>query len=372
MCAFLLSALALAMLNAQTSARPAPVTPSRTVSPSKTYNVTVYHEPANVVRSLKVQVITGAAGSCDDVWFSIGPLGWKLDNAHRDTGNSHAGCGALSVHCAEEAAKHVEHETERQVQGLCLFHAGANDTYELPVPALQPPLTTDDIVLLGLQKKGIGGLYGAPDSPPGDWGPHKITLFVNGRPYPDSSCCLVNKRLAHNHATWVTYLKPGQTEEDHFVRSLRVLPNEKLNKMSEDVAFLTTKFGKERGISGWLAQPVGVTCATGNVKWTPGISNDGLATIDLGVDKLEVTKSGPAATPQVLEYFLDGQHGIAHQRFIRVEYLYHGSPLPRAGQRARICGEVYRDTDYEGWYEIHPRGASDVTMMTVQTATGPR
>jgi len=392
-------------LKAQTPARP-PIAPSTTPvssgqaskqsAGSPGVSVTTSHQPGNAIRSLAVRVITGAAGSCDQVWFSIGPLGWKLDNPHRNSGDSHAGCGQLSVHCAEEGAKHAEHEAERQAKGLCLFTAGADDTYQLPIPTgLNPPyLTIDDITLIALQKKGIGGLYNAPDSPPGDWGPHKITLLVNGAPYPDASCCVVSQRLHHGNATWVHVLKPSTTE-DVFVRSLRLIPNPALNKMSEDVAFLTTKFGKDRGISGWLAQPIGPTCATGKVLRTPGISNDGLATIDLAVDKIEITKTlppapahqiagislrggqqltgtappGPASSAappktETLEYVLDNKHGIPGARYLRVEYAFHGNAVPRNQDHVRICGEVYRDTDYESWFEIHPRDASDVTVLS--------
>jgi hypothetical protein len=393
-------------LGAQAPARPeAPATRPVTVTPqTKTAaggqgtSVTTSHQPGNAIRTLAVRVVTGAAGSCDQVWFSIGPLGWKLENAHRNSGDSHAGCGQLSVHCAEESAKHAEHEAERQAKGLCLFTAGADDTYELPIPAgMNPPyLTTDDITLVALQKKGMGGLYNAPDSPPGDWGPHKVTLLVNGAPFPDASCCLVNERLHHGNATWVQTLKPyplnaANRDEEIFARSLRLIPNAALNSMSEDVALLTTKFGKDRGISGWLAQPIGPTCATGRVIRTPAVSTDGLATIDLGVDKIEITKTLPpargaqipalalsrgepeptgSATPaqgaktETLEYVLDGKHGIAGSRYLRVEYAFHGNALPRNQDQVRICGEVYRDTDYESWFEIHPRDAADVAVFS--------
>jgi hypothetical protein len=366
----------------------------------QTPKVTTSHVPANAIRTLAVRVVTGAAGSCDQVWFSIGPLGWKLDNPHRNSGDSHAGCGQLSIHCADEARKHAEHEAERQAKGLCMFAPGADDTYELPIPTgLQPPyLTTDDIVLVGLQKKGVGGLYGAPDTPPGDWGPHQVTLLVNGAPYPNRSCCIVGQRLHHGNATWVQVLKPYFPEEV-FVRSLRLIPNPPLDKMSEDVAFLTTKFGKDRGISGWLAQPIPPTCAVGTVIRSPGISNDGLATIDLSVDKIETTRTSlyipphaaqgvPDTSPllrpgqqlekalagavpktEAVEYILDGQHGIPGARYLRVEYAFHGNPVPKNQDHVRICGEVYRDTDYESWFEIHPRDASDVAVLSPGSST---
>jgi len=78
---------------------------------------------------------------------------------------------------------------------------------------------------------------------------------------------------------------------------LRLIPNQPLDKMGEELGFWTTKFGKYRGISGWLAQPIGPTCATGKVIRAPGISTDGLATIDLSVDKIEITKTLPS-TPR--------------------------------------------------------------------------
>jgi len=85
-----------------TPSRP-PTPPAKTSIPSsqagtrsiwgQTPSATTSHQPANAIRTLAVRVVTGAAGSCDQVWFSIGPLGWKLDNPHRNSGDSHAGCG---------------------------------------------------------------------------------------------------------------------------------------------------------------------------------------------------------------------------------------------------------------------------------------
>ena len=47
-----------------------------------------------------------------------------------------------------------------------------------------------------------------------------------------------------------------------------------------------------------------------------------------------------------------------------MEYAYHGNPVPKAEEHVRICGEVYRDTDHESWFEIHPRDASDVAVLS--------
>ena len=47
-----------------------------------------------------------------------------------------------------------------------------------------------------------------------------------------------------------------------------------------------------------------------------------------------------------VEYILDGEHGIPGARYVRVEYAYHGNPVPKAQDHVRICGEVYRDTDH--------------------------
>jgi hypothetical protein len=42
--------------------------------------------------------------------------------------------------------------------------------------------------------------------------------------------------------------------------------------------------------------------------------------------------------------------------------LYAGNPVPQRGQKVQICGQVWWDSDKEGWYEIHPRNASDVAI----------
>lgn len=322
------------------------------------------------IHSLAVRVITAdgpaAAAFSDDVYFSIGPLGWKLA---RWTGDL---WGWRSF-----------------------FEDGSDYTLNLDITN---DLTTDDILLLGLEKKGVGGLYNAPDSPGGAWKPHKVTLYVDGAPYPNDSCCLVDQSLAQGHGLWTLQLHHFDPygAEQVFLRSLRLSANPPLTQVSETLGYLTTKFGKDRNISGWLPDDVSTNCVTGTLIRSPAVSTDGLATIDLQVEKMEEmlpsTYHVPVSStplkaiqrPQVVpplqtfEFILDGNHGIAHTRFLRIEYAYGGqitvgggsviseqggNPLPQNNQRVRICGDVYRDMDYENWFEIHPRSAADVMLL---------
>jgi hypothetical protein len=315
------------------------------------------------IQKLQVRVITSndwGAGTFDAVYFSIGPSwGWRLKPPYDD------------------------------------FERGSDKTFDLDSPP-NATLTTEDILYLRLVKEGLGGKFNAPDSPGGAWEPQQVTLYVNGAPYPNDSCCAVNEWLQQGHATWTHYLG-YYTPEELFVRSLRLSPNDPLKSSGEDLGFFTTALGKNQGISGWRWGGVGPSCATGRVIQF-ATSTDGLATIDLEVQKMEVSSipvtayhtplsssaqtpgpQGPRALstlqrsllggnpqPQFQVFWLDGTHGIPHTRYVRVECPYYQSrcsPLPQNNSLVRICGDVCRDMDYETWLEIHPRAPSDYSIL---------
>src|SRR5712691_12567490 len=88
------------------------------------------------INTLAVRVATSSdfdAGTDNDVYFDVGPLGWKLSSSDND------------------------------------FERGDDHPYDLDLHGLD--LDTDDLVWLRLQKKGIGGVLGTPDLPAGEWRP---------------------------------------------------------------------------------------------------------------------------------------------------------------------------------------------------------
>ncbi|MFJ7681135.1 hypothetical protein [Peribacillus butanolivorans] len=282
------------------------------------------------IYSLAVRVVTSSdfrAGTDNEVYFDVGPLGWKLFSEDND------------------------------------FERGDNRTYDLDLHGLE--LYTDDLVWLRLHKKGSLGVSGTTDFPDGNWKPESIHLIVNGREYFSAR---VDEWLNSSRNFWVKFIRSYEDKE-LFVRTLRMLPNYALSNGDEKIAWVSTIF-KRAGISGWLKPNVtggpniNRATAIGKVLRMPGKSTDGLATIDLQLEAIEINGS---------RYFVDGlkTRGISLQRYIRVEYQYKRAwpnaseelDVPSNGQRMRISGEIWWDTDEEGWYEIHPAGPEDLEWL---------
>jgi len=286
-----------------------------------------------IIGSLSVRIKTKnrfGAGTDNDVYFDIGPLGWKLGSPRDD------------------------------------FERGSDDTYQLDLPS---SISSDDIVWLQLQKKGIGGVVGTTDLPDGEWLPESIHLLVNGKEFLSYD---INQWLVNNwsdlkgsvgHWSWrrIVDQYAGLTPSELFVRTLRLRANDPLTPGDEDAAALFTNF-KYLGFSGWIDLSLPVTCAVGTLIREPARSADGLATIDIALEGVDVGNT---------RYILDGRHGISGGRFVRVEYLFRKpwpnasgeQSVPHAGERVKIGGKVKWDTDQEGWYEIHPRGNFDVQVL---------
>jgi hypothetical protein len=254
------------------------------------------------------------AGTDNAIYMDVGPVGWQLNGDEN------------------------------------LFEKGADRRYDLPVPA---SFTTDDLLWIRLHKKGVGGFLNMTDGPDGAWKPSEVELLVNGESYYKVE---VNQWLDRQHPFWIVEMRAfsPNTAAERFLRSLRVTPNRPLTPAQESLARLTTPF-KIMGISGWLPGIVPSACATGVVRQA-FVSTDGLTTIDLALRAIEVGGSTS---------ILDGQHGIPHQRFLRVESRFGDGQgrRPGAATGMRICGAVRWDSDNEGWYEIHPRAASDLTIL---------
>jgi PLAT/LH2 domain len=278
--------------------------------------------PFTQITTLSVRVVTSdedGAGTDNDVYFDIGPVGWEL------------------------------------VKPGSQFEAGSDETYHLVEAGdtLSSNLTTDDIVWLRLQKKGIGGVTGTTDFPSGGWKPKSIHLIINGAEWVSFA---IQRWLTQDHPVWAQGIRTGWSRERRFVRTTRVQANAKLAPGDETIALLTTSLFKLQGISGWFGTAIPRTCATGTVI-RRAISSDGLATIDLQLAMLNIGGDQ--------RYRLDAGHGIRTPRYIRVEYFFPPAPfsVPRTGQCVHICGTVMWDTDHEGWYEIHPAGPNDVQVL---------
>jgi len=271
-----------------------------------------------VVGTLAVRIKTSAeflAGTDNDVYFDIGPLGWKLSSGAND------------------------------------FEAGSDRTYG-PLDLHGLALRTSDFVWTRLQKKGILGFSGTGDGLDGAWKPERIDVMVNGEVYLSAE---VNEWLSDpGHPNWRVDLQPSLDDAEKFARSLRLLPNEHLTGLDETVAYLTTNLFKSNGISGWLGTDLGRATATGVLVRAPAISTDGFATIDLRLSQMDVLNR---------TFVLDGAHEVRlTPRYIRVEYLHPGA-LPNAGDAVRIGGQVRIDSDRESWWEIHPAGPQDVVLL---------
>lgn len=276
------------------------------------------------ISSLKLRIITcdePGAGTKDTVYFDIGPLAWKLKKTGRNN-----------------------------------FKRRADYLYELKLPP-GIELYPDDILWLRLEKKGFAGFTGMPDGFGGRWMPCRIQLFLNNQPDADFSF-EIKQWLDRRHPVWKREVREfhPDTFEERFARSLRLLPNRGFSGLG---GFLTNSIGilttllKKAGLSGWRSEHV-MAYVTGTVIRPPNKSTDGLASIDLMVESLEINSHS---------FIFDGLHGINHPRFIRAEYKHRGNPLPGNCQRVRIYGEIKWDTDQEGWYEVHPRKAHHVEIL---------
>ncbi len=295
------------------------------------------------VQSLAVRIETGdthGAGTDNTVYFDIGPLAWKLDLPHHND-----------------------------------FERGRSDTYELISKSvnLQTKQTVNlkrsDILWLRLHKKGIAGVTGTGDGFAGAWHPRSLTVIVNGVP---QAPMVIDEPLNSKCWFWRDP-DPDDFDLDVFAHSLRMCPNRGLNWLDKISGFVTTFAFKERGISGWLRNPrmkecsdkpprhesasiLPPLCVSGEI-FATGRSSDGLETIDVKVSRIEDVSCPSTMKPSSISF--DAAHDLTEPRFIRVENGFAHNRVKR-GQLARICGNVWWDTDREGWWEIHPRSSKDL------------
>ena len=292
---------------------------------------------------LKVQIKTRderGSGTDNAVYFDIGPMGWKLNTP-----------------------KHND------------FESGNTDEFDISPPK-DLTLTKKDILWLRLQKKGLIGFNGTSDGFDGAWHPERLVLIADGVPWQAAE---ITESLNSHCWFWRKYVTDNPpnplASAANFARSLRLQPNTELKPTDKFIGFATTPF-KKIGISGWLKlpdtrecmngkrikPPVPVpytVCATGNVQ-ASATSTDGLATIDLDVNKIEFCTKDGRCDDYALIKNLDA---VAHERYLRIEYEYKHHEVPQHCEEVRICGELRWDTDKEGWWEIHPRNCEDVTFL---------
>jgi hypothetical protein len=284
--------------------------------------------PRMPIEHLAVRVVTSTdhlAGTDNDVYFDIGGLGWKLSRDNLKGGGK-------------------------------LHQRGSDNTHMLDLHGLKD-LTTEDILWLRLQKKGIGGFTGTPDGLDGAWKPARIQLLVNHKEFVRFE---INQWIDTKHPSWAILLRPQFGPAELFARSLRLHIDDKLGPADEGIAALTTPV-KEMHISGWIESKLPLTTAIGKIRQI-GHSTDAFVTIDLELESVQVGQK---------TFQLDGKHSIPHKRFLRVEYRNAveaalgklGIGTLRIGQRVKIGGNVKWDTDQEGHWEIHPRGPHDVKIL---------
>ena len=258
---------------------------------------------------------------------------------------------------------------------------GGVDRWEnLPLPE-QETITTDDIFELRFEKKGLAGFTHAIDGFGGGWKPESVTLFVNGEPFGETLSVLPSgQKLSIDRPAWRHLFKAASAEE-RFILGLRVEPIPvESNWLGQLIAGITTEFKKLR-VSGWQNGPleqyraddqftsdgdakndplIEHVSAEGVLYKPPRSGTDGYVTLDLRLQTVTIFNANGTKT----EYAVNTEGGIPHRRYIRVEYKWRkkGQPNDRryrtekwsVGDHFYAEGSIRWDTDWNGFYEIHP------------------
>ena len=192
---------------------------------------------------------------------------------------------------------------------------------------------------------------------PGQWKVQHVTLIVNGH---DFASFEVDDTLKQRHAEWSSPIG-NQSPAEQFVNSLRVNVNKPSTVADERLARVTTIF-KLSDISGWKGGPVASARAIGVLRNAPSPGDDGFVSLDLELERIEVNNYA---------FVLDGNSGVGHKRFIRVEYRNRdakGNVDARyknwsIGTRLVVEAPVAWDTDRQGFYELHPDNPGEVNTL---------
>jgi hypothetical protein len=192
---------------------------------------------------------------------------------------------------------------------------------------------------------------------PGQWKIDRVVLIVNGH---DLVTFDVGDTLKQRHAEWSHTVRQMPAGEQ-FVNGLRVNVNKASTVADERLARVTTLF-KLSDISGWKGAPVSTARGVGSLVNPPSPGDDGFVSLDLELELIETMNNG---------FVLDGNSGIGHKRYIRVEYKnrdasgnvderYKNWPV---GTRLIVEAPVFWDTDRDGFYELHPDSPGQVDPL---------
>jgi hypothetical protein len=192
---------------------------------------------------------------------------------------------------------------------------------------------------------------------PGQWKITHVALIANGHELGSFD---INETLKQRHSEWSAPLRSLSVAEQ-FANGLRVNLNKASTESDENIARVSTVF-KISDISGWKTKDVRYAHAIGVLKNAPSPGTDDFVSLDLQLERIEAMNTG---------FDLDEKHDIKHPRFIRVEYKnrdesghvdtrYSGWPV---GTRLVVDAPVLWDTDRNGFYELHPDQASQVSPL---------
>lgn len=279
------------------------------------------------IRSLAVEIRTRpeeGSGTTNTVWLDLGFHAWRLD---RGTGDFRAGSVFRSL--------------------------------PLSMPAGEFAL--GDLFEVRLEKKGMFGLTGAPDSG-GHWRPETVTLLVDGTAGVPPLEVPATVSLSRAEPSWrheIHRLGP----EMRMLHGLRAENTQESKALDEYASLLTTPF-KRFGISGWQNGPIVrdpplYAGAFGVLTHRPSAGWDGYVSLDLQVEKLDFDGHW-YCTPA----------GANQRRFLRVEHFRWTSEDVdnrfadwTVGDQFLVFGPVKWDTDRGGFYEIHPEHPEDVLRI---------
>ena len=205
---------------------------------------------------------------------------------------------------------------------------------------------------------------------PGQWKPDSVTLIVNGRDY----VTFQNNgfgRLRQGHSEWENHVR-SMSDAEYFVQGLRVNINKAMNegcvKLGDETKCgwdtgLTTPFAKMNGFSGWdMLDNLGTATITGILRNPPSPGADAYVSFDLQV-----------LTVDVLDRHFDLGQGssIRGVRHIRCEYLHEDDARYdpshenwKIGDTLKITGPIRRDRDRTSFFEIHPKGVSNISRIS--------
>jgi hypothetical protein len=254
------------------------------------------------IRNLAVHIVTSTlsnAGTNSDVYFDIGPIGWKLDKS-----------------------------------GYNDFESGDDDYYNLTLPSdyggsLQDiHLTTNDILWMRLQLRGND-----------TWKPQTIELLVNGSVFARAD--VRGLALDADHWYWASSVPgaPAYSREEQFIHALKVAGS-----------------GFAEGVE--LSQPDWVqglpsVCVTGFSYYSPAEDLDGFKVHLVSVENVQIGDH---------QYMLNPTHELSRNRWIMVAWRPSDYPSPQPHQVFRVCGELQWTKNEYGDYVLIPRNRTDTTF----------